>query len=269
VPPVIRLAGVSKSYRRRSERCPTTLKSYLLRDLWRRRRPTPEVTWALRDVSLTVNRGTTVAIIGRNGSGKSTLLKLVGGLMRPTSGTISVDGRASALIELGAGFHPELTGRENVLVNGVILGLSKAEVAARFDDIVEFAELREFIDEPVRTYSTGMYMRLGFAVAVHATPEILLVDEVLAVGDLQFVQKCFERMDRFRKDGNTILVVTHDLEMARTWCDEAIWIDEGRVRRAGASAPVVDAYWNEVAGAAAPVAGSGPARPPGVRHARG
>jgi lipopolysaccharide transport system ATP-binding protein len=263
VVPVIRLAGVSKSYRRRSERHPTTLKTYLLRDLWRRRRATPELTWAVRDVSLTVSRGATVAVIGRNGSGKSTLLKLVGGLMRPTAGTIAVEGRASALIELGAGFHPELTGRENVLVNGVILGLSKAQVAERFEHIVDFAELGAFIDEPVRTYSTGMYMRLGFAVAVHAAPDILLVDEVLAVGDLPFVQKCFDWMDRFRKDGSTILVVTHDLEMARTWCDEAIWIDEGRVRMLGPPSSVVDAYWQEVACPPAPVGGAGPADPRG------
>jgi lipopolysaccharide transport system ATP-binding protein len=245
VPPAIRLAGVSKCYRRRWARAPTTLKTYLIRELWRRRRGDPEVTWAVRDVSLTVERGATVAIIGRNGSGKSTLLNLVGGIVKPTSGSVDVDGRTSAMLELGAGFHPELTGRENVLVNGVILGLSKAEVRDRFAEIVAFAELGELVDQPVRTYSTGMQMRLGFAVAVYAAPDIFLVDEVLAVGDLPFVRKCFDRMEQFRRDGKTILVATHDLEMARTWCDHAVWVDCGRVRMIGDARPVVDAYWRE------------------------
>ncbi len=252
MPAAIRLAGVSKCYRRQSERSPTTLKTYLVRDLWQRRRSGSEVTWAVRDVSLTVERGATVAIIGRNGSGKSTLLNLVGGIVRPTSGSVGVDGRTSAMIELGAGFHPELTGRENVLINGVILGLSKAEVKDRFAEIVEFAELAGFINQPVRTYSTGMQVRLGFAVAVYASPDIFLVDEVLAVGDLPFVRKCFERMERFRKDGKTILVATHDLEMARSWCDHAVWLDRGEVRMMGEAGPVVDAYWREAVSAPEP-----------------
>jgi lipopolysaccharide transport system ATP-binding protein len=242
---VIRLAGVSRCYRRQT-RQPTTLKTFLLRDLWRRERAPAEVTWALLDLDLTVDRGASVAIIGRNGSGKSTLLQVIGGMLRPTAGTVWVDGRTSALIELGAGFHPELTGRENVIVNGVILGLSKHEIKRRFDEIVAFAELERYIDEPVRTYSSGMYMRLGFSVAVHVDPDILLIDEVLAVGDLPFVQKCLDRMNHFRKEGKTIVLVTHDLDAAEEWCDSAIWLHEGRVRAAGEPAVVIDRYRAEM-----------------------
>jgi lipopolysaccharide transport system ATP-binding protein len=244
----IRLAGVSKRFRRTSDRGSTSLKSYLVRDLWRRARPSAEVTWALRDVDLEIEKGTTVAVIGRNGSGKSTLLHVIGGMLRPTAGAVAVDGRASALIELGAGFHPELTGRENVVVNGIILGLSRREIRRRFDEIVAFAELEDFIDEPVRTYSTGMYMRLGFSVAVHVDPDILLVDEVLAVGDLPFEQKCLERMDRFKRAGGTILLVTHNLETAQHWCDRALWMHEGRVRMDAPGDPgaVVEAYRKEM-----------------------
>jgi lipopolysaccharide transport system ATP-binding protein len=248
--PVIRLTGVSKAYRRRS-RQPTTLKTFLVRDLWRRPRSSPDLTWALRDVDLTVEPGATVVVIGRNGSGKSTLLQLIGGMLKPTAGTVRVNGRTSALIELGAGFHPELTGRENVIVNGVILGLSKSEIRRRFDEIVAFAGLQEFIDAPVRTYSTGMYMRLGFSVAVHVDPDILLIDEVLAVGDLPFVRKCLERMDQFKKEGKTIVVVTHSLETARSWADYAVWLHEGRVRLAGEPSMVAEMYRQEMAGAGA------------------
>jgi lipopolysaccharide transport system ATP-binding protein len=246
--PAIALTGVSRSFRRRTERQPTTLKSYLVRDLWRRRaRSGPDTFWALRDIDLSIPKGTTVAIIGRNGSGKSTLLHIIGGMLKPTTGTVNVEGRASALIELGAGFHPELTGRENIIVNGVILGLTKNEIKQRFAEIVAFAEIGDFIDEPVRTYSTGMYMRLGFSVAVHVDPDILLIDEVLAVGDLRYVQKCLDRMTRFKKEGRTIVVVTHDLETAATWCDRAVWLHEGRIRLAAESAAVVDRYRTEMA----------------------
>ena len=239
---VIQFEGVSKSFRRYSSRNPTTLKSYLVRDFWQRRARSDEVTWAIRDVDFTVTQGSTVAIIGSNGSGKSTLLHLISGALQPTSGTVWVGGRLSALMELGAGFHPELTGRENVMVNGVILGLSKMEIRRRFEEIVKFAELEEFIDEPVRTYSTGMYMRLGFAIAVHVDPEILLIDEVLAVGDLQFVRKCHERMSQFKREGKTIVMVTHDLAMVESWCDQAIWLDEGRIRFCGEPKQTVELY---------------------------
>ena len=261
--PAIRLTGVSKRYRRHSDRHATSLKTYLVRDLWRRRAEPEEYTWALRDVDLTIDKGTTVAIVGRNGSGKSTLLLLVGGMLAPTAGTVWVDGRCAALIELAAGFHPELTGRENVLINGVLLGLSRAESRRRFDDIVAFAELEAFIDQPVRTYSTGMYMRLGFSVAVHVDPDVLLFDEVLAVGDLSFVAKCLERMNAFKRAGKTIVVVTHDLNTAATWADRAVWMDRGRVRMTGPPPSVVEAYMKEAAdgaGPPAPVSG-GPDEP--------
>jgi ABC-type polysaccharide/polyol phosphate transport system ATPase subunit len=202
---------------------------------------------ALKDVSFTVPRGETWGVIGRNGSGKSTLLKLIAGIYKPDGGTLKIDGRVSALIELGAGFHPEFSGRENVFVNASILGLSKKRIQERFDEIVDFAELWDFIDAPVRTYSSGMFMRLGFSVAVHADPDILLVDEVLAVGDESFGHKCQARLESFKKEGKTILMVTHSLGEVRKWCDGAVWIDEGRVRMIGKPNRVVDEYLTVVA----------------------
>jgi homopolymeric O-antigen transport system ATP-binding protein len=197
---------------------------------------------ALDGVDLAVHEGEFVAIVGPSGSGKSTLLNLIGGLLKPTTGTVEVDGRTSALIEIGAGFHTELSGRENVVINGLILGFTRAQIRERFDEIVRFAELEAYINEPVRTYSTGMYMRLGFSVAVHLDPDIFLIDEVLAVGDLPFVHKCLERMDRLKKAGKTIVLVTHQLETARLWCSQAVWIDEGRVRMMGDPHSVVETY---------------------------
>src|ERR687884_1566174 len=189
----IELAKVTKIYRRYSGRQFSTLKSALLqRSLMRDLRPS-ETFPALTDVSFTVQKGSTYGVIGRNGSGKSTALKLVAGITKPTTGAVRVEGRISALIELGAGFHPEISGRENVFINGIMLGLTKQQIQDRFDDIIDFAELREFIDAPVKTYSSGMYMRLGFAVAIHVDPEILLVDEVLAVGDEGFTHKCLDK----------------------------------------------------------------------------
>ena len=185
--------------------------------------------------------GRTLGVIGRNGSGKSTLLKLVAGITKPTTGTVKVNGRISALIELGAGFHPEISGRENVFINGIMLGLTKTEIARRFDEIVEFAELQEFIDAPVKTYSSGMYMRLGFAVAIHVDPDVLLVDEVLAVGDEGFTHKCLDKFAEFKRRGKTILLVTHSLGLVERFCDEALWLDGGRLKgsaiRSGSSAP--------------------------------
>ena len=186
-------------------------------------------------MSFTVPKGSTFGVIGRNGSGKSTALKLVAGITKPTSGTVRVDGRISALIELGAGFHPEISGRENVFINGIMLGLTKREIQDRFDDIVDFAELREFIDAPVKTYSSGMYMRLGFAVAIHVDPDVLLVDEVLAVGDEGFTHKCLDKFAEFRRRGKTILLVTHSLSLVERFCDEALWLDDGAGDGAGRS----------------------------------
>src|SRR5438874_7548389 len=226
----IELVDVTKIYRRYGGRQFATLKSALLqRSLLRDLRPS-ETFPALRDVSIAVREGSTFGVIGRNGSGKSTALKLVAGITKPTSGTVRVRGRISALIELGAGFHPEISGRENVFINGIMLGLTKQQIQERFDEIVDFAELRDFIDAPVKTYSSGMYMRLGFAVAIHVDPGVLLVDEVLAVGDEAFTHKCLDKFSEFRRRGKTILLVTHSLNVVERFCDEAVWLDEGVAR---------------------------------------
>src|SRR3954466_10201989 len=211
----IELTNVTKVYRRYARRKQfATLKSALLKGSLIQDLQPEEKFPALQGVSFRVPAGKTYGIIGRNGSGKSTALKLVAGITKPTSGTVTVQGRISALIELGAGFHPEISGRENVFINGIMLGLSKREVAQRFDEIVEFAEMKEFIDAPVKTYSSGMYMRLGFAVAINVNPEVLLVDEVLAVGDEGFTHKCLDKFAEFKRRGKTILLVTHSLGMA-------------------------------------------------------
>src|SRR5881628_2464812 len=202
----IDLINVSKVYRRYSGRQFATLKSALLQRSILRDLAPNETFPALQDVSFSVPAGSTFGVIGRNGSGKSTALKLVAGITKPTSGTVRVDGRISALIELGAGFHPEISGRENVYINGMMLGLTRREIARRFDDIVAYAELEAFIDAPVKTYSSGMYMRLGFAVAVNVDPDVLLVDEVLAVGDEAFTHKCLDTFAEFKRRGKTILL---------------------------------------------------------------
>jgi ABC-type polysaccharide/polyol phosphate transport system ATPase subunit len=238
----IELSGVTKIYRRYSGRQFATLKSALLqRSILRDLRP-DETFPALTDVSFAVPKGITFGVIGRNGSGKSTALKLVAGITKPTSGTVVVNGRVSALIELGAGFHPEISGRENVYINGIMLGLSKREVTSRFDEIVDFAELKEFIDAPVKTYSSGMYMRLGFAVAIHVNPDVLLVDEVLAVGDEGFTHKCLDKFAELRRLGKTILLVTHSLGLVERFCDQALWLDHGRAQAQGDPRRVIDAY---------------------------
>src|SRR5471030_3166170 len=231
--PAIELTNVFKVYRRYGGRQFATLKSALLqRSILRDLQPS-ETFPALTDVSFSVPKGATYGVMGRNGSGKSTALKLVAGITKPTSGTVRVEGRVSALIELGAGFHPEISGRENVYINGMMLGLSRREIAARFDDIVRFAELEEFIDAPVKTYSSGMYMRLGFAVAINVDPDVLLVDEVLAVGDEGFTHKCLDKFSEFRRRGKTILLVTHSLNLVERFCDDAVWLDSGRKRAHG------------------------------------
>jgi ABC-type polysaccharide/polyol phosphate transport system ATPase subunit len=243
----IEVSHATKIYRRYSGRRQfATLKSALLSgSLIRDLRPEERFT-AVEDVSFVVEAGRTFGIIGRNGSGKSTMLKLVAGITKPTSGSVLVNGRVSALIELGAGFHPEISGRENVFINGIMLGLSKREVARRFDGIVEFAEMKDFIDAPVKTYSSGMYMRLGFAVAIHVDPDVLLVDEVLAVGDESFTHKCLDKFAEFKRRGKTILLVTHSLALVERFCDEALWLDAGRVRATGDPKRVVDSYITDV-----------------------
>ena len=202
---------------------------------------------ALDDIDLKVEQGTTLGIIGPNGSGKSTLLKIMTGIYRPDEGSIVLDGRVSALIELGAGFHPEFSGRENIFLNGLVLGLPRDYLERKFDEIVRFAGLEDFIDDPVRTYSSGMYMRLGFSIAIHVDPDILIVDEVLAVGDEAFIHKCQEKVADFKRRGKTIIVVTHDLGSIERWCDEVILLKRGRIIERGGPRRVIDAYRRIVA----------------------
>jgi ABC-2 type transport system ATP-binding protein len=204
--------------------------------------------WALKGVSLRVPRGATVGLIGRNGSGKSTLLKIISRILYPTRGRVRVHGRVSTLLELGAGFHPDFTGRENIYLNASILGLTRREINGRLEKIIEFAELGDFIDNPVRNYSSGMYMRLGFAVAVHVDPDILLIDEVLAVGDLPFQEKCLKKIREFKERGTTIVFVTHAPKQVAELCDYALWLDRGEVRLQGPAAEVARAYAEFVGG---------------------
>lgn len=201
-----------------------------------------EEFWALRDVNFTVEHGETVGIIGPNGAGKSTALKLISRIIEPTSGEIEVDGRVGALLELGAGFHPDLSGRENIYLNGSILGLSRSEIDEKLGAIIAFAELERFIDMPVRHYSSGMYVRLGFSVAVHTDPEILLVDEVLAVGDAAFQRKCLEKIAELRQEGVTILFISHSPDTVQSLCSRAIWLDEGQLIADGSTESVVARY---------------------------
>ena len=202
--------------------------------------------WALKNVSIGIPKGSVYGLIGHNGSGKSTMLKIMSGIYRPTSGTITTHGRLAALIELGAGFHPEMTGRENIKLNGSILGLTKKEITDATDEIIDFSGLKDFIDDPVKHYSSGMYVRLGFAVAVHMNPEILLVDEVLAVGDEEFQRKCFDHLSKLRKAGKTIVVVSHGLGQLEGLCDEVTWLDHGEVQQAGPTTQIINAYLERV-----------------------
>jgi ABC-2 type transport system ATP-binding protein len=227
MPPAITVDGVSKRFRLYHERA-TSLKERVIRF-----RVRADELWALRDVSEDIEEGTTLGLIGPNGSGKTTLLKIMAGILRPTSGTVTTRGRIAALLALGAGFHPELTGRENVYLNAAILGLSKQETERVFDDIVSFAELEEFIDNQVKFYSSGMYVRLGFAVAVHVDPAILLVDEVLAVGDIAFQLKCLERVEAFQREGRTIVFVSHSPEQVTRVCDRCLLLSKGEVAARG------------------------------------
>ena len=229
----IQIEGISKMFRLFRER-PTSLKQRLLVS-----RSRSEELWGLRDVSFDIAQGSSMGLIGPNGSGKTTLLKCIAGILRPTAGTIRFRGRLAPLLELGAGFHPDLTGRENVYLNASFLGLSRRETDRVFDDIVAFAELEEFMDNQVKFYSSGMLVRLGFAVAVHVDPEVLLIDEVLAVGDESFQRRCLDRVRRFQSEGRTIVLVTHTLDVVREVCDEAVMLDHGRVYAVGTPDDVV------------------------------
>jgi ABC-type polysaccharide/polyol phosphate transport system ATPase subunit len=235
----IRLEGVSVCYRIPRERI-RTLKEYAIRQL--RRRIVYDDFEALSDISLEIRAGETVGVIGRNGAGKSTLLRLIARIIRPTAGRVVVTGTIAPLLELGLGLHGELTGRENVLLQGALLGFSRSEMKHRMDRIIAFAELEEFIDAPIRTYSTGMTARLAFSVATDVDPDILIVDEALAVGDERFQIKCHDRMEAFRQEGKTVLLVSHSMAQVRNNCRRAVWIHEGRIRRDGEAGEVTEAY---------------------------
>lgn len=247
--PAIRVAAVTKRYRRtaQSHKLLTLKSAFVGGNLFKLLRP-EEVFTALESVSVDIGRGETFGIIGGNGAGKSTLMKIIAGTTTPTEGEIQVNGKISALIELGAGFHPEISGRENVFINGIMLGLTRKQIEDRFDEIVAFAELEEFIDAPVKNYSSGMYMRLGFSVAIHVDPDVLVIDEVLAVGDEGFVHKCLDKIGEFKRRGKTILLVTHGMETVRRLCDRAAWVNKGKIEAVGDPVRVVDAYLDWVAG---------------------
>ncbi|MEE2775705.1 MAG: ABC transporter ATP-binding protein [Acidobacteriota bacterium] len=247
-PIVVCVAGVSKSFRVLHDDRPFTLQEVFQRG--RRGSRARETRTALDSVSFEVSRGEALGIVGANGAGKSTLLRMIGGLGRPDDGSIEVQGRVGCLLDLGTGFHPELTGRENVYINGVVSGLTYREVRQRFDSIVDFSELEPFIDNPIRTYSSGMQMRLAFAVAAHIDPEVLLIDEVLSVGDAAFQRKCLMRLKRFKTRGCTTIVVSHATNLVRDLCDTALWLDRGSTRALGPSESVTKAY--EAAMAAPP-----------------
>jgi len=233
----ISVNGLWKNYRLYIER-----NQFLKAAVLRGRRAQYEEFWALKDVSFEVPAGKTFGVIGHNGSGKSTLLKCLAGILVPDKGTVATAGRVSALLELGAGFHPELSGRENVFLNGAILGLKKREIEKRFDEIVEFAGLEQFIDSPVKNYSSGMFVRLGFAVAVNVDPDVLLLDEVLSVGDENFQRKSAEKIDQFRRDGRTIVLVSHGLGSVEQLCETAAWLNHGQIMTIGPSADVISEY---------------------------
>lgn len=238
---VIQFDNISKRFLIRRE-SPRSFQELALNLLRLKGNGPREEFWALRDVSFEVQPGEMLGIIGPNGAGKSTILKLISRVIEPTTGQIVTRGRISALLELGVGFHPDLTGRENVFLNGSILGLSRKEIKQRFDSIVDFAGIGSFIDAPVRLYSSGMYVRLGFSIAIHAEPEVLLIDEVLAVGDHSFQNKCLDSIRELRRQGVTVLLVSHELEKIRGMCDRALWIEHGQVQAIGDVERVIHAY---------------------------
>jgi len=235
--PAIIVDSVSKNFRLYHER-----NRYIKAAILRGRRARYEEFWALEDVSFEVEHGSTLGLIGSNGSGKSTMLKCLTGIYRPDKGRVTVNGNVAALLELGAGFHPELTGRENIYLNAAILGLSKKDAERQFDSIVEFAGLERFINTPVKNYSSGMTIRLGFSIAAHVEPEILLIDEVLTVGDQSFQRKSSEKIEQFRREGRTIVVVSHSLGSVQQLCKEVIWLEKGRMMMRGPAAEVIAAY---------------------------
>lgn len=239
----IRAENVSKRFRIGS-RSKAGLKERLVQR--RGRRPEALDLWALRDATFSVERGDAMGIIGHNGSGKSTALKVLAGIYRPTSGRVEVNGRVAALLELGAGFHPELTGRENIVLNGTLLGLNRREIDAATEEIIDFSGIANFIDTPVKYYSSGMYVRLGFAIAVQVRPEILMIDEILAVGDEEFQRKCFDYLSSLRRDGATVLLVSHSMAAIEEMCTDALWLEAGEVRACGPAPEVIASYLGKV-----------------------
>jgi ABC-2 type transport system ATP-binding protein len=239
--PVINVQGVSVRYRLPKDRV-RTFKEFIIRSI--KGQMVYEDFWALRNVSLELHQGEMVGIVGRNGAGKSTFLKLVAKVMKPTTGSLEVNGKVAPLIELGTGFDPELTGKENIYLNGSILGMSKKEMDRKYASIAEFSELGSFLESPVRVYSSGMVARLGFAIATEVSPDILILDEILGVGDLMFQKKCRRRIEAFRKAGVAILLVSHTLEIVRSDCDKALWLDHGVVKAWGDTEIVTAEYEN-------------------------
>jgi ABC-type polysaccharide/polyol phosphate transport system ATPase subunit len=233
----VSVEGVSKRFRMYRERN-QSIKAALMRG----KRASFEEFWALRDVSFEIPQGSTFGLIGENGSGKSTLLKCIAKILQPDEGKVVTRGRLAALLELGSGFHPELSGKENVFLNGSILGMRRKELEAKFDEIVDFAGIGQFIDQPVKNYSSGMYVRLGFAIAINIDPEILLVDEILAVGDAAFQQKCMDKFADFRKAGKTVVIVSHAMGSLRSMCDHAAWLQKGHLVEVGTTEKTVDDY---------------------------
>ena len=238
--PAIIVKDLGKKFRRYHADRPKTIHEALLRGF--RKLSPAEQFWGLKDVNFEIEKGRTVGVIGRNGAGKSTLLRLIGGVGRPDTGTIQVNGRVNALLMLGAGFHPELTGRENALVNGVVGGLTRREVSDRLDSIIAFSELDEYIDNPLHVYSTGMQMRLAFSIAIHSSPDILLIDEVLSVGDIAFQRKCMDRIEKIKAAGCTIVLVTHSVGEVADLCDDCMWLRAGRVEAYGSPSSVANQY---------------------------
>src|ERR1700704_3683710 len=247
---VIRAEGLGKKYRRGLQAdggLRHSLEAFLRSPIASLRGAKQETFWALKDVSLEVKDGEVLGLIGRNGAGKTTLLKILSRITRPTEGWAEIRGRVRSLLEVGTGFHPELTGRENAYLSGAILGMGKREIDRKFDEIVAFAEIEKFIETPVKHYSSGMYMRLAFSVAAHLEPDILLVDEVLAVGDINFQKKCLGKMGEVAKAGRTVVLVSHQLNQIRRLCQRVAWVDEGRIRTAGSTHEVVSAYESTMA----------------------
>lgn len=239
----VRVENVSKKFRLYKERN-QTIKSAVMRG----RTSVHEDFWALNDVSFNVTAGSTFGLIGSNGSGKSTLLKCLARIYQPEKGSIVATGKVAALLEVGSGFHHELSGRENVFLNGSILGMSKKEITSKFDEIVDFSGVEQFIDQPVKNYSSGMYVRLGFAIAINVNPDVLIVDEVLAVGDAEFQQKCYQKFSDFKKAGRTVILVSHSMDTVQSMCDKAAWLSHGNMMAVGEAEPTIKAYLDSLPG---------------------